>query len=75
MTNAIVAHTVLELMLIVMVLPALPQQENTAPQKPAGKQQLECKSNAAWVASSYTVLFPLPTLQDHRSQPLGREER
>lgn len=70
MTNAIVAHTVLELMLIVMVLPALPQQENTAPQKQAGKQQLECKSEAVWV-----VLFPLPTLQDHRSQPLGSEER
>lgn len=75
MTNAIVAHTVLELMLIVMVLPALPQQENTAPQKQAGKQQLECRSKAVWVTSSYAVLFPSPTLQDHRSQPLGSEER
>lgn len=77
MINAIVAHTVLELLLLPrkrLLLPTLPQREHTAPQRQAGGQQLEFKSKAAWVINSHAVLFPLPTLQDHISQPLGSEE-
>lgn len=46
MINAIIAHTVLELLLLPwkhLLLPALPRQEHTDPQRQAGGQQLEFK--------------------------------
>lgn len=80
MVNVIAAHAALELLLIVMMLPrkwcgaasftlARKHSSEASWQAAAG-----IKPKAVWVINSHTVLFPLPTLQDHRSQPLGSEE-
>lgn len=80
MINAMVAHTVLELLLIVMML--LRKCCGAASYTPARKLSSKAswqaaagvKSKAVWVINSHTMLSPLPTLHDHRSQPLGSEE-